>query len=68
MVPVKSSVTEAVTVRSPSARSSISSSNRMIAFWLRSFFCAVSCNWRLVSRTITRPIRMIDISASKPST
>ncbi|MNG14119.1 hypothetical protein D3C84_978490 [compost metagenome] len=68
MVPVKSSVTEAVTVRSPSARSSISSSSRMIAFWLRSFFSAVSRSCRLVSRTITRPMRMIDISAARPST
>ena len=42
MAPVKSSVTEAATVRSPSARLSISSSKRMIAFWLRSFFSAVS--------------------------
>ncbi len=60
MAPVKSSVTVAATVRSPSARSAISSSRRRIAAWLRSFFSAVSASRRLVSRTITRPIRMIE--------
>ncbi|MNN28538.1 hypothetical protein D3C81_1421140 [compost metagenome] len=66
MAPVKSSVTDTVTVRSPSANSSISSSRRMIACWLRSFFSAVSCSCRWVVRTMTRPIRMIDASATRP--
>ena len=47
---------------------SISSSSRKIAAWLRSFFSAVEADRRLVSRTITRPIRMIDASARAPST
>ncbi|MCY1533398.1 hypothetical protein D9M68_687220 [compost metagenome] len=68
IAPVKSSVTVAATVRSPSARSAISSSSRRIAAWLRSFFAAVSASRLRVLCTITRPMRMIEPRANTPST
>ena len=43
IAPVMSSVTDACTVRSPSARLPISFSSRRIASWLRLFSCSLSC-------------------------
>ncbi len=43
IAPVTSSVTDACTVRSPSARLPISFRSRRIASWLRLFSCSLSC-------------------------
>ena len=47
MAPVMSSVTDAFTVKSPSARSPISFNNRKIASWLRLFSSSLrTARWR----------------------
>ena len=57
MAPVKSSVTVASTVRSPSARSPSSSSRRRIAAWLRWFSLSSSFRRRAASRLRCSMIR-----------
>jgi hypothetical protein len=67
MAPVKSSVTVPATVghRRRGRRFVEQSQNRrLVAFVLLGGFGS----WRLVSRTITRPMRMIEVNANKPST
>ena len=66
MVPVKSSVTVASTVRSPSARSEISSSNCKIACWFLSFICSDSIRLRRVILKLIKP--SITNAAKNPAT
>ena len=62
MAPVTSSVTEACTVRSPSARFPISFSSRRIASWFRLFSCSLS-----KARTRASSRNTLPSSSSVPS-
>ena len=66
IAPVTSSVTDAVTVRSPSARLPISFSSRRIASWLRLFSCSLSVARTRESSRYTLPIATSVPSASTP--